>query len=361
MSTGLFEFLPQARAENRESIAFPQTRFQGSKRKLAGAILGQLEDLSYSTVLDAFGGTGAVSYAFKRAGKSVTYNDILFFNHQIGLALIENDGVRLTEEEDQFLQARGTGFTFDNFIERTFEGIYYTRDENRWLDTVCQNIPRLTCPIKRAIAWFAVFQAALIKRPYNLFHRSNLYMRLAKVKRTFGNKVTWEGPFADYFSRFATDANLAVIDSGGLCRASCADATDVEGDFDLVYIDTPYIKRNGVGVDYRGFYHFLEGLLQYPQWENLIDNRLKHLPLRASPPQPWSDPNQIRAAFERLFHRYRSSILCVSYRSDGIPSISDLASLLRQFKNEVRIIELGSYRYALSPRREIQEMLLIGS
>jgi len=226
---------------------------------------------------------------------------------------------------------------------------------------VCQNIPRLTCPFKRAIGWFAVFQAALIKRPYNLFHRSNLYMRLAKVKRTFGNKATWEGSFADYFSRFAVEASRAVIDSGGLCRATCADAMDVQGDFDLVYIDTPYIKRNGVGVDYLGFYHFLEGMLQYSQWGTLIDNRCKHLPLRSGPAQPWSDPNQIRTAFEQLFHRYRSSILCVSYRSDGIPTISDLACLLGRFKNEVRVIELKDYRYALSLNREVQEILLIGS
>jgi len=62
-----------------------------------------------------------------------------------------------------------------------------------------------------------------------------------------------------------------------------------------------------------------------------------------------------------LFHRYRSSILCFSYRSDGIPTISDLACLLGRFKNEVRVIELKDYRYALSLNREVQEILLIGS
>ncbi len=41
---------------------FPGTRYQGSKRKLAGAILDQLRSLRFTTVLDAFGGTAAVAY-----------------------------------------------------------------------------------------------------------------------------------------------------------------------------------------------------------------------------------------------------------------------------------------------------------
>lgn len=42
---------------------------------------------------------------------------------------------------------------------------------------------------------------------------------------------------------------------------------DNESKFDLVYIDTPYISEKGSTVDYYGFYHFLEGLLIYDNWE----------------------------------------------------------------------------------------------
>jgi len=83
--------------------------------------------------LDAFGGTGSVSYLFKQIGKSVIYNDNL---------------------EDEYEQA---------------------------------------------IAYFALFQACIIKRPYNLFHRKNLYVRMAKVKRSFGNKKTWDSSFEEMF------------------------------------------------------------------------------------------------------------------------------------------------------------------
>ena len=54
---------------------FPPTRYQGSKRKLLGWIWEHVRDLPFGTALDAFGGTGSVSYLFKQNGKRVTYND----------------------------------------------------------------------------------------------------------------------------------------------------------------------------------------------------------------------------------------------------------------------------------------------
>ena len=60
---------------------FPSTRYQGSKAKLVDWIWEQIADLDFTTCLDAFGGTGAVAYRLKQAGKRVTYNDLLRFNY----------------------------------------------------------------------------------------------------------------------------------------------------------------------------------------------------------------------------------------------------------------------------------------
>ncbi len=68
----------------------PSTRYQGSKAKIIPWIWNLIQDLSFDTALDAFGGTGVVSYWLKHQGKQITYNDTLAFNYQIGLALIEN-------------------------------------------------------------------------------------------------------------------------------------------------------------------------------------------------------------------------------------------------------------------------------
>jgi adenine-specific DNA methylase len=140
----------------------------------------------------------------------------------------------------------------------------------------------------------------------------------------------------------------------------CADAIDVEPGFDLVYIDPPYINRAGVGVDYRDFYHFLEGLVHYPDWPVMVDHSSRHRRLDRRP-DPWSDPGACHEAFRRLLHRFAESILVISYRSEGTPSIDGLADMLAAVKRRVRVVELGAYQYALSGQRDSREMLLIGS
>ena len=73
------------------------------------------------------------------------------------------------------------------------------------------------------------------------------------------------------------------------------------------------------------------------------------------------DKRRVHAAFERLFDRFRESVLVVSYRSDGIPSEQELVSLLRQVKRHVRVEHFGQFKYALSTNAKSQEVLLIGT
>lgn len=338
----------------------PPTRFQGSKRKLAGWIVEQLAGLEFDTVLDAFGGTGAVAFEFKRLGKLVTCNDLLRFNHWIGTAIIENDSGALTRADMDAVRTIDVTRTYDDLVARTFADIYFTDDENRWLDVAAQNIATIGNRYRRASAYYALFQSALAKRPYNLFHRRNLYMRHAPVTRTFGNKVAWDRPFDVHFRRFAEQANACVFDNGRPCRALNSDACDVPGEFDLVYIDPPYLNARGVGVDYHHFYHFLEGLVDYPRWADRIDYVSAHRRLLPVP-SPWTSPSTVHAAFQRVFERFAGSILAVSYRSDGIPTIDELQRTLKRYKPAVRVIAHARYQYALSTNRRSQEVLLIGS
>jgi len=339
---------------------FPRTRYQGSKRKLAAAIVRAVDHLEYRTVLDAFGGTGAVAYAFKRRGKAVTYNDFLAFNYQIGLALIENDSAKLEADEIEAIGRRVPGRDYPTFIQDTFEDVYFTHAENAWLDTAATNLRHFDDTYRRALGWFGLCQAALAKRPYNLFHRRNLYMRTADVPRSFGNKATWERPFAEHAAAAVREANAAVLNTGVPCRARCADVMTIEPRYDLVYVDTPYVRRSGVGVDYRDFYHFLEGMLHYDRWAQMVDRSSRHLRLERRA-DPWSRADTCREAFQALFERFRASTVVVSYRSDGIPSIDELRTWLNTVKRRVRVIEGVTYQYALSKNRDSREALLIGA
>lgn len=340
----------------KQQATCPKTRYQGSKFKLLPWLKEHLETLQFDTALDAFGGTASVSYLMKTMGKSVTYNDILTFNWIIGKALIENTEATLDPDDIQFILSEHQHIEYDDVIERSFHDIYYTDDENRWLDRVTQNIRVIDDEYKQAMAYWALFQACLSKRPYNLFHRKNLYVRTSEVKRTFGNKTTWDRPFEEHFSKFVLEINEAVFDNGHLNKATCSDALDVEGHTDLVYIDPPYIPQKGTLTRYRDFYHFLEGLVQYDRWPLMLDLQSKHKKL-ISVPSKWEDKAEIMSAFVDVFVHFQESTLVISYREDGKPSIDELSEALVGVGKEVEI-HRASYQYTLSKKKS-KEVLLI--
>jgi adenine-specific DNA methylase len=336
---------------------FPSTRYQGSKNKLTDWIWGNIADLDFETALDAFGGTGSVSHLLKRKGKRVIYNDILRFNYIIGKALIENSDTILTGKDLEFLLTNNTG-DYD-FIQKTFKNIFYTEAENIWLDNMIFNIHQLDNEYKQAIAFFALFQACIIKRPYNLFHRANLYLRLSDVKRSFGNKTSWDKSFEHYFRHFVVEANNAVFSNGKRCKSYNEDALVLDTDeVDLVYFDTPYISDKGVGTDYLDFYHFLEGIANYDNWGNLICNKYKHIPIKRDKKCPWTDRKQIADEFEELIKKFSNTKIIISYRKDGIPSIEQLCEMLKKYKDDVSVTYSNNYKYALS-NGDTKEVLII--
>lgn len=337
---------------------FPSTRYQGSKLKLVNWIWDHIKGLPFDTALDAFGGTGCVSHLLKGKGVQVTYNDLLRFNYLIGVALIENDRVHLSDEDVDWILTEHDTITYPTFIADTFHDIYYTDEENRWLDRVSTNIQRLENFYKQALAYFALFQACIIKRPYNLFHRKNLYLRTADVERSFGNKTTWDTPFNTWFRHFVCEANEAVFENGHSNFAINRDAFKIDPTpYDLVYIDPPYVSAKGSGIEYLSFYHFLEGMIDYKNWPNRINYRSKHRKLKHKK-SVWADKNHIHEAFERLFTHFKDCILVVSYRDNGIPSTGELHNLLQRHKGKVNEIHAHDYKYVLSNGKS-NELLFI--
>jgi adenine-specific DNA-methyltransferase len=341
------------------TVRFPSTRYQGSKAKLVDWIWEQIQALPFDTCLDAFGGTGAVGYRLKQEKKSVTYNDILRFNTYFGTALIENSTVTLSDDELNWLLRPHPEINYPDFVQRTFHDVYFTDEENAWIDRTITHIRQFDNPYKFAIAFFALSQACIIKRPYNLFHRKNLYIRFADVERSFGNKTTWDKPFDEWFRFFVKEANQAVFDNGRKNQALNHPAADIPGNFDLVYIDPPYISDKGTPVDYRDFYHFLEGLTMYDEWEQHVDQQSKHRRLKREP-NPWANKTAIHAAFDEVFARFKDSIIVVSYRSDGIPGETALVHLLKQYKSTVQVKRYGQYKYVLSKNDDSDEILIVG-
>ena len=82
-------------------------------------------------------------------------------------AMVENNQVRLPEEEArQLLESKRES---DHFVANTFQGLYYTDEENDLIDTLRMNIAALRDPYKQAIAMTALIRACMKKRPRGIF------------------------------------------------------------------------------------------------------------------------------------------------------------------------------------------------
>ncbi len=355
-----------------QKFRLPSTRYQGSKRKLIPWIYDNIKGLEFKSATDVFGGTGVVSYLLKQMGKRVTYNDYMKFNFNIGKALIENSSVTLSGDDLEFLLHLNEPIA-KTFVSDTFSGKYYTNDENLWLDQISSNISRLserysgvTLEYKRCVAYYALFQSCLMKRPFNLFHRANLNLRTSTVERTFGNKVTWEKPFESLFTNFVDEINRLVFSNGEENKAVNEDALSLtDNKCDLVYVDPPYFcdNRSDSQCDYGRMYHFLEGLSNYEAWADLIDYGSSTLHLRRNG-NNWLEKSRVADNLEQLFNKFSTSTIVLSYKSPGVPTEDEIVCLLKKYKGRVRVVR-EKYRYALSRSSSNlagnTELLIIGT
>ena len=75
------------------------TNFIGSKQKLTDWIWLNTPD-GVKSVLDAFSGSSVVGYMYKQKGLKIICNDRLRYCYHIARAIIENQSVKLTEDDN---------------------------------------------------------------------------------------------------------------------------------------------------------------------------------------------------------------------------------------------------------------------
>lgn len=349
-----------------ERFDIPSTRYQGSKRRMVPWLKNILENLKFETALDAFGGSGSISFLFKSMGKEVTFNDILKSNCQTGIALIENKNIKLNVKDIEFIFNTRKTESYPELISKIYTGIYFLNEENILLDKIIKNIEDLsllyngkTLRYKKALAYHNLFQSCLSKRPFNLFHRKNLNLRTSNVKRSFGNKKTWDKPFKDHFIKFNEEYSKFIFDNGKNNTVVNTDIFNINYEFDLVYFDPPYCRKDSFyPQNYAEMYHFLEGIMNYKIWEYNIDNSRLNKPFIFQE-NTWN--HDLISNFDRLFHKFSNSILVVSYGNKGKPSIQTIVRLMKKYKKTV-ITKSVSYSYKLNRNngKGYREVIIIG-
>ncbi len=344
---------------------FPSTRYTGSKRRLLPHLYQVFQHLEFNSAADIFCGTSSVAYLMKKMGKQVIVNDYLHSNHWTGKAIIENNHVTLSEDDIQYIAEIGSELESGSgeekgVISSNFKDYYFTDEENKWLDRCRARIESFSTrcvydelEFKKALAYHALFQSALRKRPFNLFHRKNLYLRLADVVRQFGNVTTWNRSFSNHIVEMANEVNGLVYDNGLSNSAYCENAnTWLAPPTDLVYLDPPYVwgGASESKVDYVVKYHFLEGIARYDEWSELIDQNSPLLAVKDGykkwPGGTGDSSTVLNALYKTLFERYADRTIVLSYRDNGIPTVHELSKMIKAVKPYV-YYQTIPYKYAL--------------
>lgn len=340
----------------------PRTRFYGSKRNLLPWIYEHIAPLKFETVLDAFGGTGSVSMLLRMMGKSVRFHDGFLFNKDVARALLSCEELPPRSEVQDVI--RGV-VPRDGSISEVFAGIFYSDDENRWLDGLIPVLGALEPSYQSSVLRYLLYQACLKKRPFNLFHRANYSLRANKgVKRSFGNATTWATDFPTHMMSAFDELhrlNSATAFRGKIEISAGYDALEIKDKFDLVYIDPPYISESASRNrdNYWKKYHFLEGIADYQHWSDRIE---LSSPIRMLGEPCWSKEWSTKPVFkDKLFDLidlHKNSLVVLSYVDNAYPSFDELREKFSDCFEHVSIHSLD-HHHALSKVRK-KELLFIG-
>ena len=332
---------------------YPPTRFMGSKQKLLHEVWAVASQFGAETITDLFSGSGIVSYMFKAQGKTVLSNDYMAMSATFSKAMVENNTVTLSScTAEELLLAQKES---DHFVARTFQGLYYTDEENDLIDTLRTNIAHLRNPYERAIAMTALIRACIKKRPRGIFTYTG--------HRYDDGRKDLQKTLEEQFLEAVELVNAAVFDNGRASRARWGDAMTVRIPSDLVYMDPPYYSPLSDN-EYVRRYHFVEGLAR--NWEGVEIQEHTLTKKFKSYPTPFSTRLGAAEAFDRLFRKFAKSVLVVSYSSNSLPTQEEMLALMAKYKEHVEVIPVdykysfGNQATAKTHRNAVQEYLFVG-
>ena len=332
---------------------YPMTRYMGSKRKLLDEIWDVSSRFEFDSVLDLFSGSGVVSYMYKSHGKEVISNDYMHMGAVISKAMIENNGTLLDETKAMSLLKLKEGETTDGFVSDTFHGIYFSDEENQAIDVIRHNIKKIKDPYEKAIAMEALIRACTKKRPRGIF----TYVG----KRYDDGRKYLQKSVQEQFFIAVNDINGAVFDNKKKNKSVCGDAMTIRKKADLVYMDPPYYSKSSDN-EYVRRYHFLEGLAR--DWDGVeIQENTKTKKFK-NYPTPFSTKDGAYDAFDRLFKKYKDSILVVSYSSNSLPTMDEMVGLIKKYKTNVEVVDID-YTYTFAnkenvSKNKVKEYIFVG-
>lgn len=333
---------------------FPGTRYMGSKNKIINQIWNVLKGYDFSSFFDAFAGSNVVGYFMKSKGKKVITNDFMAISYITAKAIIQNSHVHIGENDIDFLLGNENKA---NYVSNTFRDLYFSDEDNRFLDKVRYNISLLDCEFSRAIAMSSLVKACMKKRPRGIFtfvgHRYD------------DGRNDIKKSIKDHFIDNLEVFDAAVFDNYTQCESYNSLTQELDVEADLVYFDPPYFTPNSDN-DYVRRYHFVEGLAK--NWDGLEIQQHTKTKKFKSYKSPFAKKQDSYEAFENLIKKYRNSKIAISYSSNSLPTKEEMIKILEKHKKEVAVHEIDHvYSFGNQNHKtgnefnRVKEYLFIGS
>ena len=332
---------------------FPGTRFMGSKNKIIYELWHYLEEIEFESFLDVFAGSNVVSYFMKTKGKKVITNDFMAISYFASKALIENTSTIISESDLELLLEKTSK---ESFISDTFKDLYFTDEENQFLDQIRANIDLLENEFKKSLAISALTRACMKKRPRGIF--TFIGHRYDDGRKDIRKSLK------DHFIDNIYNFNNAVFDNEKNCQANNEMSQELEKTADLVYLDPPYYSPKSDN-DYVRRYHFVEGLAK--KWDGLEIQEHTITKKFKSYQSPFSKRESAFNAFHSLIEKHKESIIAISYSSNSIPTKEELTNILKEYKSDVIVHEIDhTYSFGNQNHKtgnkanKVKEYLFIG-
>jgi len=277
-----------------------------------------------------------VAYMYKTKGLQVIANDRLRYCHHAAKAIIENNSVRLSEDEIEALLADNA--KAGSFVQDNFKGIFFAKGVHALIDTIRANCDKLS-GFKKDIALFGLGKTCMSgKGGFGHFSSSTDY----------GRRHDTPDEFKDRLRKNLQRINALVFDNDKENKAHRQDINDLlpKAKADLAYFDPPYATEFST-TNYERAYHFVEGLMTY--WEGLeikADTKVKYYE---------TDHKTVtKANASEFFQTFLGNAKhiphwLISYRDHAYPNEQEMKRIIGSFGKQSRM-KSKDHHYAITSK-----------
>ncbi len=308
---------------------FPEPQYLGAKHTHLSWIKRFIPS-NVKTVLDAFSGSQSVAFLFKQLWFKTITNDFLNFNHQIGLALIENNDTKLSTEDLNILFQPSNNKEDFKLIEDIYTDVFFEKKEAQFLDNFRANIPLLNNFLKQALAYAVINRSMTRKITMGHFGHTQALVYANDPERIKRNRSLVR-PIKDIFNELLPKYNDAVFDNkqeNQSFNKNILELLPTIRNIDLAYFDPPYCDSH---ADYQGFYHLLETYTEYWKDKDFINGIKRYEPQRYS---GFDKKRDVISSFEKLFELSEEiPHWLISYNNRSYPGIEKFEKLISKYRN----------------------------